>query len=104
MREMAIAGVWLFVSIGLFIIEADVPGDYLPYVSRGKWVALVLAVMNALRPAVKRGGQWLFRRLGWMPEPPATVEAPPKPVLHPELDFTDDRIQNPPPPPGSIRH
>lgn len=103
MREMAIAGFWLFVSISLFVIEADVHGDYLPYVSRGKWIALILAVMNALRPAVKRGGFWLFRQMGGVPRPPEPEEMPPKPVVHPEFQFTDDRIQNPPPPPGSIR-
>lgn len=103
MREMAIAGVWLFISASLFMIEPDVHGDYLPYVARGKWIALVLAVMNAMRPAVKRGGLWLFRRIGWVSQPPEPEDAPPKPVVHPEFQFTDDRIQNPPPPPGSIR-
>ena len=103
MRELAIAGIWLVIAAGLFTIEPEVHGDYLPYVARGKWIALILAGMNALRPVVKWSAVWLLRRVGWMSPPPQAAEAPIKPVLHPELQFTDERIQNPPPPPGSMR-
>lgn len=109
MRELSIAAVWLIIAVGLFIIEPEVTGDYLPYVARGKWVALILAAMNAMRPLVKLAGMWFFRRMSSsngrnQPLDPAPA---PKPVLHPEFQVNDDSTPPPspesPPPPGSFK-
>jgi hypothetical protein len=102
MRELAFAALWLFFAVGLFIVEPDARGDSVPYVAHGKWLALAMAGMNALRPVVKWGSVRLMKRLGWISLPPEKP-APPKPILHPEFQIIDDRIQNPPPPPGAIR-
>lgn len=105
MRELAIAAVWLFFSASLFYIEPEIRGDYAVFVARGKWVALALAGVNALRPLVKWGGMAALRKLGLAPAlPPAHEdfdEPPPRPVVR--LDEPDDRIQAPPPPPGSFK-
>jgi hypothetical protein len=98
MRELAIAGVWLFVAVSLFMIEPEVRGDFWPYVAHGKWVALVLAIMNALRLPLKWSVKWLLRRFGGLPSQPKQADAPP-PVLHPEFQITDD----PASPPGPLR-
>jgi hypothetical protein len=103
MRELAFAGIFLIIAGGLFQIESEVREDIYPYVVRGKWVALILAVMNVLRLPLKWSVRGLLRRIGWLPPLPEKDDAPPKPVVHPEFQISDDRIQNPPPPPGSIR-
>ncbi len=104
MRELAIAAVWLFFSGSLFYIEPEMRGDWLPYVARGKWIALALAGINALRPVVKWLGVKLLRRVGMIgPAPIYDLDdtLPPAPVVRHEPP--DERIQPPPPPPGSIK-
>lgn len=101
-RELAIAGVWLFFAASLFYIEPEMQGDAAIYVGRGKWIALAFAGINALRPLVKWGGLSLLRRMGLIPTPQENFDddLPPRPRI---VNEPDDRIQSPPPPPGSFK-
>ena len=104
MRELAIAAVWLFVSGALYFIEPEMQGQWLPYVERGKWIALALAGINALRPVVKWLGLRTLRKVGLIsPAPNYDLDdsPPPRPIVRDEPP--DERIQPPPPPPGSIK-
>lgn len=89
MRELAIAAVWLLISAMLFWAEPDLREDYALYASRGKWVALALAGVNALRPVVKWLGMAGLRKAGLIPRERDDDEPPPRPVVHGE---PDDRI------------
>lgn len=112
MRELAIAAVWLSLSIALFTMEPGMQGDAAVYVGRGKWVALALTGVNLLRPVVKWLGIALMRKLGWMPPAPKYDEfstPPPRPRIADEfvdepneqIRVIDDRFQ--PPPSGPIK-
>lgn len=99
MYKLGIAFVWFTVAAGLFLIEPELQrgnpaGSAVAFASYGKWIALAMGVMNLLRPSLLyAAGLWVARKIGVIPPlPKPDTSPPPKPVVRPDLDFTDDRV------------